>query len=39
MALLPWIVGAVVAVVVLLFVGLWLFNYRKVGPNQVLVVS
>ena len=39
MALLPWIVGAVVLVVVLLFFGLWAFNYRKVGPNQVLVIS
>jgi flotillin len=39
MALLPWIIGIVVAVVVVLFVSLWLFNYRKVGPNQVLVVS
>ena len=39
MALLPWIIGGVVAVVVVLFVSLWLFNYRKVGPNQVLVVS
>ncbi len=36
MALLPWIVAAVV--VVLLFV-LWAANYRKVGPNQVLVIS
>ncbi len=39
MALLPWIVGAVVLVVVLLFLGLWAFNYRKVGPSQVLVIS
>src|SRR3989304_7983432 len=39
MALLPWIVGAVVLVVVLLFFALWAFNYRKVGPNQVLVIS
>jgi flotillin len=39
MALLPWIIGAVVLVIVLLFVGLWAFNYRKVGPNQVLVIS
>jgi flotillin len=38
MAFLPWIVGAAV-VVVLLFLGLWAFNYRKVGPNQVLVIS
>jgi flotillin len=39
MTLLPWIIVACVAVVVALFVGLWLFNYRKVGPNQVLVIS
>ncbi len=39
MALLPWIIGAVVVVVILLFIGLWAFNYRKVGPNQVLVIS
>jgi flotillin len=39
MALLPWIIGAVVVVIVLLFVALWAFNYRKVGPNQVLVIS
>ena len=39
MTLLPWIVGAVFAVVVLGFVGLWLYNYRKVGPTQVLVIS
>jgi len=39
MALLPWIIGAVALVLVLAFVGLWAFNYRKVGPNQVLVIS
>ncbi|MEW6337461.1 MAG: SPFH domain-containing protein [Acidobacteriota bacterium] len=39
MSLLPGIVIAVVAAAALLFVGLWLFNYRKVGPNQVLVIS
>ena len=39
MTLLPWIIVAGIAVVVFLFVGLWLFNYRKVGPNQVLVIS
>src|SRR5664280_1884031 len=39
MALLPWIIGAVVVVVLLLFFGLWAFNYRNVGPNQVLVIS
>ncbi len=39
MALLPWIIGAVVLVVLLLFFGLWAFNYRKVGPNEVLVIS
>ena len=39
MALLPWIIGAVVVVVLLLFLALWAFNYRKVGPNQVLVIS
>jgi flotillin len=36
MAFLPWIIAA--AVVVLLVV-LWAVNYRKVGPNQVLVIS
>jgi len=39
MAFLPWIIGAVVVAVLLLFLGLWAFNYRKVGPNQVLVIS
>ena len=33
---LPWVIAAVV--VVALFV-LWAVNYRKVGPNQVLVIS
>jgi flotillin len=36
MAYLPWIIAVVV--VVAAFV-LWAVNYRKVGPNQVLVVS
>ncbi|GBC78881.1 hypothetical protein HRbin09_00090 [bacterium HR09] len=36
MAFLPWAIG--VFVVVLAF-ALWAFNYRKVGPNQVLVIS
>jgi len=36
MAYLPWIVAAVV---VILVVVVWLVNYRKVGPNQLLVVS
>ncbi len=36
MSFIPWIVAA--AVVVCLF-ALWAFNYRKVGPNQVLVIS
>jgi flotillin len=39
MTLLPWIVIAVVAAVILLFAVLWIANYRKVGPNQVLVIS
>jgi flotillin len=39
MSLLPLIIVAVVAVLVVLFFGLWAFNYRKVGPNQVLVIS
>jgi flotillin len=39
MTLLPWIIVAIVAVVVLGFAVLWLLNYRKVGPNQVLVIS
>lgn len=36
MAFLPWAIG--VFVVALAF-ALWAFNYRKVGPNQVLVIS
>ncbi len=36
MAFLPWIIAAVVVV---LLVVLWAVNYRKVGPNQVLVIS
>lgn len=36
MTYLPWII--VIAVAVLLVVA-WLLNYRKVGPNQVLVIS
>lgn len=36
MAYLPWIVAVVVVV---LAIVIWLINYRKVGPNQLLVVS
>lgn len=36
MALLPWMV--IVSFFLLVFV-LWALNYRKVGPNQVLVIS
>lgn len=36
MAYLPWIIAVAVAV---LIVVAWLLNYRKVGPNQVLVIS
>lgn len=36
MAYLPWIV---VIVLVVLAVVVWLVNYRKVGPNQLLVIS
>lgn len=36
MTYLPWIIAVAVAV---LIVVAWLLNYRKVGPNQVLVVS
>ena len=39
MTLLAWIIIAVCALVFFLFVALWLFNYHKVGPNQVLVIS
>lgn len=39
MGLLPWIVVGIVVVVVLGFLAFWLFNYRKVGPSQVLVIS
>jgi flotillin len=35
-AFIPWIV---LAVVVVLLAVVWAVNYRKVGPNQVLVVS
>jgi flotillin len=35
-----WIIGSsAVAVVLIAFLALWAFNYRKVGPNQVLVIS
>ncbi|MEW6758433.1 MAG: SPFH domain-containing protein [Acidobacteriota bacterium] len=33
------IVPSAVAVVLVAFLVLWAFNYRKVGPNQVLVIS
>lgn len=36
MTYLPWIIAVAVAV---LLVVVWLLNYRKVGPNQVLVIS
>ncbi|MCS7182265.1 MAG: SPFH domain-containing protein [Thermoanaerobaculum sp.] len=36
MAFLPWVLG--ILLVALVFV-LWAVNYRKVGPNQVLVIS
>ncbi len=36
MTYLPWIIAIAVGV---LIVVAWLLNYRKVGPNQVLVVS
>lgn len=36
MAFIPWIIAAVVVAVL---VVVWLANYRKVGPNQVLVIS
>lgn len=36
MAFLPWIL--IVGFFLLVFI-LWQFNYRKVGPNQVLVIS
>lgn len=36
MAFIPWIIAAVVVAVL---VVAWLANYRKVGPNQVLVIS
>ena len=39
MGLLPWIVVGAVVVVVFGFLAFWLFNYRKVGPSQVLVIS
>lgn len=39
MTLLPWIVAAAAVVVVILLLWLWSANYRKVGPNQVLVIS
>jgi len=33
------IVPSAIAVVVVAFLAIWAFNYRKVGPNQVLVIS
>lgn len=39
MPVLDWILLAVVVVVIAGLVILWARNYRKVGPNQVLVVS
>jgi flotillin len=39
MTFLPWIVAAAAVVVFILLLWLWAANYRKVGPNQVLVVS
>lgn len=40
MTLLPWIItAAVVLSVFVIFLALWAANYRKVGPNQVLVIS
>ena len=36
----PWIIAAsVVVVLVVALVALWAKNYKKVGPNQVLVIS
>ena len=34
-----WIIVGLVVVAVLALVWLWAANYRKVGPNQVLVIS
>ena len=39
MTFLPWILAAAAVVVVILLLWLWSANYRKVGPNQVLVIS
>ncbi len=39
MPLMPWIVAAVAVVLVVALVVLWARNYRRVGPNQVLVIS
>jgi flotillin len=39
MTFLPWIVAAAAVVVLILLLWLWAANYRKVGPNQVLVIS
>ena len=39
MSLMTWIGLGVLAVAVLGFILLWARNYRKVGPNQVLVIS
>lgn len=36
MPFIPWIIAAVVAVAIVL---VWALNYKKVGPNQVLVIS
>jgi flotillin len=39
MVFMPWIIAAIVVVVVVALAVLWASNYRKVGPNQVLVIS
>ena len=39
MVFLPWIIAVSVVVLVLALVVVWARNYKKVGPNQVLVIS
>ena len=39
MVFLPWIIAASLVVLVAALVVAWALNYKKVGPNQVLVVS
>ncbi len=39
MVFLPWIIAVAAVVLLALIVAAWARNYKKVGPNQVLVIS